>query len=154
MAEKNAGQKINMIVEENVFVTVRDGTQIAVDIYRPDAPGKYPALLAMSPYGKSAQTFETPPQPFGKSVFEASVESGDPRFYVERGYAYVIGDLRGQVILKVNMLAYYHWMKEETVQMLLNGWQSSYGVTEISDWQESVILLQYSLELQQNSRPI
>lgn len=95
MAEKNAGQKINMIVEENVFVTVRDGTKIAVDIYRPDVPGKYPALLAMSPYGKSAQTFETPPQPFGKSVFEASVESGDPRFYVERGYAYVIGDLRG-----------------------------------------------------------
>lgn len=88
-------QKYNMIIEENVMVTNREGIKIAVDVYRPDAPGKFPALLAMSPYGKSAQTFETPPQPFGKSVFEASVESGDPRFYVARGYVYVIGDLRG-----------------------------------------------------------
>jgi len=26
-----------------------DGVRLAVDIYRPDAPGKVPALLAMSP---------------------------------------------------------------------------------------------------------
>ena len=84
-----------MLVEENVYVTARDGVRLAIDVYRPDAPGKFPALLAMSPYGKTAQTFETPPQPFGKSVFEASVESGDPKFYVTRGYVYVIGDLRG-----------------------------------------------------------
>jgi len=87
--------KYGMIVEENVYVMARDGVRLAVDIYRPDAPGEFPALLAMSPYGKSAQTFETPPQPFGKSVFEASVESGDPNFYAPRGYVYVIGDLRG-----------------------------------------------------------
>jgi predicted acyl esterase len=49
----------------------------------------------MSPYGKSAQVFETPPQVFGKSIFEASVESGDPYYYASRGYAYVIGDIRG-----------------------------------------------------------
>ncbi len=83
------------IVEENVFVPARDGVGLAIDIYRPDGPGKFPALLAMSPYGKTLQTFETPPQPFGKSCFEASVESGDPYFYTQRGYVYVIGDLRG-----------------------------------------------------------
>ncbi|OFW64085.1 MAG: hypothetical protein A2Y74_08300 [Actinobacteria bacterium RBG_13_63_9] len=82
-------------VGDNVFVPARDGVGLAIDIYRPDAPGKFPALLAMSPYGKSLQTFETPPQPFGKSVFEASIESGDPYFYAKRGYVYVIGDLRG-----------------------------------------------------------
>ncbi|OFW60034.1 MAG: hypothetical protein A2133_05295 [Actinobacteria bacterium RBG_16_64_13] len=68
---------------------------MAIDIYRPDAPGKFPALLALSPYGKTLQTFQTPPQPFGKSCFEASIESGDPYFYAPRGYVYVIGDLRG-----------------------------------------------------------
>ena len=84
-----------MKVEENIFVKARDGVGLAIDIYRPDAPGKFPALLAMSPYGKTLQTFETPPQPFGKSCFEASIESGDPSFYAKRGYVYVIGDLRG-----------------------------------------------------------
>jgi uncharacterized protein len=82
-------------LDHNVMVPARDGVGLAINIFRPDAPGKYPALLALSPYGKDAQTFETPPQPFGKSVFEASVESGDPKYYVSRGYVYVIGDLRG-----------------------------------------------------------
>lgn len=30
-------------VEANVYVTARDGVRVAVDIYRPDAPGKFPA---------------------------------------------------------------------------------------------------------------
>jgi predicted acyl esterase len=88
-------QQFGMIVESDVFVEVRDGVKLAIDIYRPDAPGKFPALLALSPYGKKAQVFESPPQPFGKSIFEASIESGDPSFYATRGYVYVIGDLRG-----------------------------------------------------------
>jgi predicted acyl esterase len=97
MGEKKVAseKKYGIKVEENVMVTTRDGVRVAVDVYRPDAPGKFPALLALSPYGKSAQVFETPPQPFGKSIFEASVESGDPNFYVSRGYVYCIGDLRG-----------------------------------------------------------
>ncbi|MCL6478930.1 MAG: CocE/NonD family hydrolase [Peptococcaceae bacterium] len=93
--EKASQPQYGVIVEENVFVTARDGVKLAVDVYRPDAPGKFPALLALSPYGKSAQVFQTPPQPFGKSIFEASIESGDPYFYVPRGYVFVIGDLRG-----------------------------------------------------------
>ena len=39
--------------------------------------------------------FETPPQPFGKSIFEASIECGDACYYAKRGYVYVIADLRG-----------------------------------------------------------
>ncbi len=95
MSKVASEKKYSMLVEEDVFVTARDGIKLAIDIYRPDAPGKFPALLAMSPYGKSCQVFETPPQPFGKSIFEASVESGDPSYYAERGYVYVIGDFRG-----------------------------------------------------------
>jgi len=82
-------------VDRDVFVPARDGVKLAVDIYRPDAPGKFPALLAMSPYGKDTQMFDTPPQPFGKSIFEASIECGDACFYAQRGYVYVIADLRG-----------------------------------------------------------
>ncbi len=93
---ENASKPVyGVIVEEDVFVTVRDGVRIAIDIYRPDDVGEFPSLIAMSPYGKSAQVYPTPPQTFGKSIFEASVESGDPYYYASRGYVYVIGDIRG-----------------------------------------------------------
>jgi predicted acyl esterase len=87
--------KYKMIVEENIMVTARDGVKLAVDVYRPDDPGKFPGLFTISVYGKSTQTFDTPPQPFGGSVFEASIESGDPEFFVSRGYCMVIADYRG-----------------------------------------------------------
>ncbi len=64
-----ASQKqYDMKVEEHVYVNARDGVRVAVDIYRPDAPGKFPALPAISPNGKSAQVFETHLQPFGKPL--------------------------------------------------------------------------------------
>ena len=34
---------------------MRDGIRLAVDVYRPDAEGKFPALLAMSGYGKDCR---------------------------------------------------------------------------------------------------
>lgn len=42
-------------VDENVYVTMRDGVKIAVDIYLPEKEGRYPALLSMSPYIKEIQ---------------------------------------------------------------------------------------------------
>ena len=35
-----------MIEERDISVAMRDGTRLAVDVYRPDAPGKYPVLYA------------------------------------------------------------------------------------------------------------
>ena len=36
-----------MSVEKNVRIPMRDGIHLASDIYRPPAPGKVPALLAI-----------------------------------------------------------------------------------------------------------
>ncbi len=59
-----AGPTYNIKVEKNVMVRARDGVRVAIDIYRPDTPGKFPALLGMSPYGKAIQTLPYPfPQP-------------------------------------------------------------------------------------------
>lgn len=41
-----------MIEERDVMVPMRDGVRIAVGIYRPDAPGKFPALLAFALHNK------------------------------------------------------------------------------------------------------
>jgi hypothetical protein len=40
-----AGYK-TMIEERDISVAMRDGTRLAVDVYRPDKPGKYPVLYA------------------------------------------------------------------------------------------------------------
>ncbi len=41
-----------MSIEYDVAVTMRDGVKIYVDIFRPEKEGKYPVLIAWSPYGK------------------------------------------------------------------------------------------------------
>jgi predicted acyl esterase len=97
------GTNSKMKVEKNVMVPMRDGVRVAVDIYRPDAPGKFPALVAMSPYGKAIQTLPYPfPQPpsdytndYKTSMWDGNIESGPTSEVVARGYAHVIGDLRG-----------------------------------------------------------
>ena len=46
--EKTGGDKA-MIEERDISVAMRDGTRLAVDVYRPDKPGKYPVLYAVGP---------------------------------------------------------------------------------------------------------
>jgi len=72
--------------ERDMDVTVSDGQRIAVDVYRPDAAGRYPALLAMSSYTKELQASDSP---------SLCNEAGDTEFFVRRGYAHVIADSRG-----------------------------------------------------------
>jgi predicted acyl esterase len=90
-------------IEKNVMVPMRDGVRLAVDIYRPDAPGRFPALLGLSSYGKAIQTLPYPfPQPapdytneFKTALWDGNIEAGPTAEIVSRGYAHVIGDLRG-----------------------------------------------------------
>jgi uncharacterized protein len=85
-----------MKAERDIFVPVRDGTRLAVNIYRPDVPGKFPALLSMGGYGKELQEELIPPQPLYKSpVWDGNIEAGETPDIVARGYVQVIGDVRG-----------------------------------------------------------
>jgi hypothetical protein len=74
-------------VIENVYVAMRDGVLLAVDIYLPQAEGRYPALLSLSPYLKEIQ--RKPPQ------WSHAIESGATSFYVPKGYVHVIAQGRG-----------------------------------------------------------
>ena len=83
-------------VKKDIFVTVRDGVRLAVNVYRPAAKGKFPALFAMGGYGKELQEELIPPQPLLKSaVWDGNIEAGDTSVIVPRGYVHVIGDARG-----------------------------------------------------------
>lgn len=77
-----------MRVEDKVKIRMRDGVELSCRIYRPAAPGKYPALIAASPY-----QFETDDLPHSPLFLWREV--GPVEWYVSQGYAYVHVDVRG-----------------------------------------------------------
>jgi len=68
-----------VIVEKNVPAAMRDGTILRADIYRPDAPGRFPALLQRTPYSKNTS---------GGRARSESLSA--------KGYVVVIQDTRGR----------------------------------------------------------
>jgi hypothetical protein len=73
---------------QEVTITVRDGTEIGAAIYAPERAGRYPALLAASPYRYDNNVLPAGPQFLWR-------ETGPIDFYVKQGYAYVHMDVRG-----------------------------------------------------------
>lgn len=89
-----------MTEERDVKVPMRDGVHLCVDIYRPDAPGKFPALLAIAPHNKELQTPEVAKgalhsQPAWSRMWMGGAEGGDTEYLVSRGYVHVVGNMRG-----------------------------------------------------------
>ena len=63
----------------DVRVPMRDGVDLSADIYMPDSPGKYPALLNRTPYSNNE---------------DDTVERA--RFMAGQGYVVVVQDVRGR----------------------------------------------------------
>jgi predicted acyl esterase len=74
-------------VEENIYVEMRDGVKLAVDIYHPEKEGPYPVLLSMCPYLKEIQQCHP--------GWCHSIEAGATGFFVAKGYIHVIAQCRG-----------------------------------------------------------
>jgi putative CocE/NonD family hydrolase len=75
----------------DVKVPMRDGVTLSTDLYLPKAPGPFPTVLVRTPYDNSA---------------EAHVENG--RRYAQRGYAFVVQDLRGRFDSEGDYCPYVH----------------------------------------------
>ena len=71
----------NVITEKAVPITMPDGTVLRANVYRPDAPGRFPVLLFQNPYGTNG----LPNNTGGAS---------DP-YMVQRGYVNLVVDVRG-----------------------------------------------------------
>ena len=86
-------------VDRDLAVAMRDGVHVVVDVYRPDAPGRFPVLLAFAAHSKEIQGAEYPqsfpPQPAWSTLWVGHMEAGDTRYFVSRGYIHVIGSPRG-----------------------------------------------------------
>ena len=75
-------ESYNVKIEHNLPIMLRDGTMTYADVYRPDSPGAFPALLQRTPYDKSAPT--------------TRASTIDPVYAASRGYAAVVQDVRGR----------------------------------------------------------
>ena len=84
-------------MEYDVMVPMRDGVRLGVDITRPQENGKFPALLAISAYGKNLQrlSLTIPPQARPSALWDGGIEAGDIQYIVSRGYGHVVADVRG-----------------------------------------------------------
>jgi putative CocE/NonD family hydrolase len=72
---------MEVLIRKNVPATMRDGTTLMSNVYRPADSGEYPVLLTRLPYGKDL--------PLGTSVL-------DPVKAAEAGYIVVVQDVRGR----------------------------------------------------------
>jgi predicted acyl esterase len=84
-------------ITKDLRVPMRDGIELAADIYHGTETKPRPALVALSPYGKELQALALtmPPQKRPSPMWDGCIEAGDISRVVEEGYVHVIGDLRG-----------------------------------------------------------
>ncbi len=92
-------QSDGMIRDYDVAVPMRDGVTIYVDVFRPDAGGPHPVLIAWSPYGKHGRIKYRYFPGCGVCDNELSphaiFEAADPRYWCAHGYAVITADPRG-----------------------------------------------------------
>jgi putative CocE/NonD family hydrolase len=68
-------------IDKTVYLPMSDGTRLAADIYRPATEGRFPAIVERTPYNRE------------ESVI---LRTGTPQFFAERGFAFVVQDVRGR----------------------------------------------------------
>ncbi|EYB69265.1 hypothetical protein DEIPH_ctg009orf0003 [Deinococcus phoenicis] len=93
---------VDIVLEKDVAVTLRDGVTIYVDVFRPAGSEKVPVIVAWSPYGKGQGTSSSVMGVFGLVGLDNSVVSGlekfegpDPAYWCAHGYAICNPDIRG-----------------------------------------------------------
>lgn len=88
-----------MIEERDLRITMRDGTVLAADVYRPEGAGPFPVLYASALHNKDMQGPDMadvlPPQPANAPLWFGPIEAGDTRRFVANGYVHVICQPRG-----------------------------------------------------------
>jgi predicted acyl esterase len=96
-----------MKIEWDVPIRMDDGLVLRADLFRPDAEGRYPAILSYGPYGKGLafqdgyktaweiMARENPDALAGSSNRYQSWEVVDPEKWVPDGYAVIRIDSRG-----------------------------------------------------------
>jgi putative CocE/NonD family hydrolase len=85
----------DVLLQQNVMVTMRDGIKLATDLYLPAKdgvalPGKYPVILTRLPYNK-----------------DGSKKHGE--YFAQQGYVFISQDTRGRYASE----GVWHWMTDD-----------------------------------------
>ena len=100
-------QRAGMTVDWDVGIVMEDGLVLRGDVFRPQAPGRYPVLLSYGPYAKGLAFQEGYPSAwqkmitshpdvaYGSSNLFQNWEVVDPEKWVPEGYVCVRVDSRG-----------------------------------------------------------
>src|SRR5262249_22512940 len=95
MSEVIAIQTHDVTVLKDVWVPMRDGVQLAADVYLPKLPpggsAKVPALLTRTPYSKDAV-----PSVAAEPQLARPGMAAHGNYFASRGYAVVVQDVRGR----------------------------------------------------------
>lgn len=93
---------VDIVLEKDVAVPMRDGVTIYVDVLRPAGAEKVPVIVAWSPYGKGQGTSPSVLGIFGMVGLDNAIVSGlekfegpDPAYWCAQGYAICNPDIRG-----------------------------------------------------------
>jgi uncharacterized protein len=74
--------RFEVVRENDLAMTTRDGVALRADVYRPEAPGRYPVLVRRTPYGKR--------------VNDLAAEFNEAHYFASHGYVVVVQDTRGR----------------------------------------------------------
>lgn len=86
----------DLTIEKDVSVRMRDGVELSVNVYRPDAVGEFPVIISLGPYAKDDLPYTYEPEDGNINVSEyAAFERPDPDFWVRKGYVVIAADSRG-----------------------------------------------------------
>jgi uncharacterized protein len=85
---------LEILLEKNVPCTMRDGTVLYSDIYRPDMEGEFPVLLTRLPYNKGLPMF--------------SHRYLDTNRLVQNGYNVIVQDVRGRFASEGEFYPFFH----------------------------------------------
>ncbi len=84
---------------KDVYVEMRDGCKLCIDINLPDGKGPFPALLSFGQHNKDLldadYTASMPAQPSWSHFWFGNIECGDTKFMTSRGYVHVVAQARG-----------------------------------------------------------
>src|SRR3990172_10085554 len=74
-----AADRYPVKIEYDQRARMRDGVSLSADVFRPDAPGRFPVILVRTPYDNASPAY-----------------ARQGLFWASRGYVYVIQDVRGR----------------------------------------------------------
>jgi putative CocE/NonD family hydrolase len=80
-----------VVIEKDVPMRTRDGVTLYADIYRPDAPGRFPVLAMRTPYDKSIDMALT-----------------EKDYFPSHGYVVVVQDTRGRFLSEGEFYPFIH----------------------------------------------